>query len=83
MHVAEDYCAVYLYWGRCGRVCQCRSLLGTLGYSIELQLPIGDIAVQYLDLHWGRYGREWCSRGDDQKLIDSVSEDRSLLGTFR
>ena len=24
------YGAVDLYWGRCGRVCRCRSLLGTL-----------------------------------------------------
>ena len=24
------YCIVDLYWGRCGRVCRCRSLLGTV-----------------------------------------------------
>ena len=25
-----EYGAVDLYWGLCGRVCRCRSLLGTL-----------------------------------------------------
>ena len=54
------YGAVDLYWGRCGRVYRCISLLGTYWWSSSLKMftwddVIGNVAV---DLHWGRCGRE-------------------------
>ena len=54
------YGAVDLYWGRCGRVYRCISLLGTNWWSSSLKMftwdgVIGNVAV---DLHWGRCGRE-------------------------
>ena len=54
------YGAVDLYWGRCGRVYRCISLLGTYWWSSSLKMftwdgEIGNVAV---DLHWGRCGRE-------------------------
>ena len=54
------YGAVDLYWGRCGRVYRCISLLGTYWWSSSLQMftwdgEIGNVAV---DLHWGRCGRK-------------------------
>ena len=52
--------AIDLYWGRCGRVYRCISLLRTYWWSSSLKMftwdgVIGNIAV---DLHWGRCGRE-------------------------
>ena len=52
--------AVDLYWGRCGRVYRCISLLRTYWWSSSLKMftwdgVIGNVAV---DLHWGRCGRE-------------------------
>ena len=54
------YGVVDLYWGRCGRVYRCISLLGTYWWSSSLKMftwdgEIGNVAV---DLHWGRCGRE-------------------------
>ena len=54
------YGAVDLYWGRCGRVYRCISLLGTYWWSSSLKMftwdgEIGNVAV---DLHWARCGRE-------------------------
>ena len=59
-----EYGAVDLYWGLCGRVWRCRSLLGTFWYSIYLYITAGDVAAVYssVDLYWGRCGRVWRCR---------------------
>ena len=58
------YGAVDLYWGRCGRVCRCRSLLGTLWEGMGRKISTGDEMVGYgvVDLYWGRCGRKWGDR---------------------
>ena len=58
-----------LYWGRCGRLWCCRSLLGTVWEDMALWIFTGDGMLGYVavDLHPGRCGREW--------------GDRPLLGT--
>ena len=63
------YGAVYLYWGRCGRIPDCRYLLGTVQLNMVLWISTEDGVVGYvaLDLYWGRCSRKW--------------GDRSLLGT--
>ena len=78
------YGAVDIYWGRCGRVYRCISLLGTYWWSSSLKMftwdgEIGNVAV---DLKWGRCGRElndiifYCVR------CGRVCLCRSLLGTL-
>ena len=64
-----EYGAVDLYWGRCGRLLRCGSLLGMLWKVMALWIFTGDGVEGYaaVDLYWGRCGRE-CG-------------DRSLLGT--
>ena len=38
--------AVDLYWGRCGRKCDDRSLLGTEWLGMVLKIPTGDDAEE-------------------------------------
>ena len=54
------YGAVDLYWGRCGRVYRCISLLGTYWWSSSLKMFTwdGEIRNVAVDLHWGRCGWE-------------------------
>ena len=51
--------SLYPYWGRCGGLWQCRSLPGTLQYSMALLIQTADVAVEYgtEDLYWGSCGR--------------------------
>ena len=57
-----DYGAVDLYWGRCGRIWRCGSLLGTVWYDMSLYISTGDVVVGNgaIDLYWGRNGRVLC-----------------------
>ena len=61
---------VDLYWGRCGRLLRCGSLLGMLWKVMALWISTGNGPVEYgaVDLYWGRCGR--------------VCRFRSLLGTL-
>ena len=54
------YGAVHLYWGRCGRVYRCISLLGTYWWSSSLKMFTwdGEIGNVDVDLHWARCGKE-------------------------
>ena len=49
------YGAVNLYWGRCGRVCSCRSLLGTMTERMTQYISTRDGVVAYgaVYLYWG------------------------------
>ena len=76
--------AVDLYWGRCGRVYRCISLLGTYWWSSSLKMfswdgEIGNVAV---DLHWGRCGRELNDIIFYWGRCGRVCLCRSLLGTL-
>ena len=78
------YGAVDLYWGRCGRVYRCISLLGTYWWSSSLKMftwdgEIGNVAV---DLHWGRCGRELNNIIFYWGRCGRVCLCRSLLGTL-
>ena len=78
------YGAVDLYWGRCGRVYRCISLLGTYWWSSSLKMftwdgEIGNVAV---DLHWGHYGRELNDIIFYWGRCGRVCLSRSLLGTL-
>ena len=78
------YGAVDLYWGRCGRVYRCISLLGTYWWSSSLKMftwdgEIGNVAV---DLHWGRCGRELNDIIFYWGRCGRVCLCRSLLGTL-
>ena len=78
------YGAVDLYWGRCGRVYLCISLLGTYWWSSSLKMftwdgEIGNVAV---DLHWGRCGRELNDIIFYWGRCGRVCLCRSLLGTL-
>ena len=78
------YGAVDLYWGRCGRVYRCISLLGTYLWSSSLKMftwdgVIGNVAV---DLHWGRCGRELNDIIFYWGRCGRVCLCRSLLGTL-
>ena len=78
------YGAVDLYWGRCGRVYRCISLLGTYWWSSSLKMftwdgVIGNVAV---DLHWGRCGRELNDIIFYWGRCGRVCLCRSLLGTL-
>ena len=78
------YGAVDLYWGRCGRVYRCISLLGTYWWSSSLKMftwdgVIGNVAV---DLHWGRCGRELNEIIFYWGRCGRVCLCRSLLGTL-
>ena len=78
------YGAVDLYWGRCGRVYRCISLLGTYWKSSSLKMftwdgVIGNVAV---DLHWGRCGRELNDIIFYWGRCGRVCLCRSLLGTL-
>ena len=78
------YGAVDLYWGRCGRVYRCISLLGTYWWSSSLKMftwdgEIGNVAV---DLHWGRCGRELNGIIFYWGRCGRVCLCRSLLGTL-
>ena len=48
------YGAVDLYWGRNGRVCCCRSLLGMMLKKMTLNISTGDGVVGYgaVYLYW-------------------------------
>ena len=46
LYIPTGDAVVYPYWGRCGRVWRCMSLL---------EYP-------NVDLYWGRCGREWGNR---------------------
>ena len=78
------YGAVDLYWGRCGRVYRCISLLGTYWWSSSLKMytwdgEIGNVAE---DLHWGRCGRELNDIIFYWGRCGRVCLCRSLLGTL-
>ena len=78
------YGAVDLYWGRCGRVYRCISLLGTYWWSSSLKMftwdgVIGNVAV---DLHWGRCGRKLNDIIFYWGRCGRVCLCRSLLGTL-
>ena len=78
------YGAVDLYWGRCGRVYRCISLLGTYWWSSSLKMftwdgEIGNVAV---DPHWGRCGRELNDIIFYWGRCGRVCLCRSLLGTL-
>ena len=78
------YGAVDLYWGRCGRVYRCISLLGTYWWSSSLKMftwdgEIGNVAV---DLHWGHCGRELNDIIFYWGRCGRVCLSRSLLGTL-
>ena len=78
------YGAVELYWGRCGRVYRCISLLGTYWWSSSLKMftwdgEIGNVAV---DLHWGHCGRELNGIIFYWGRCGRVCLCRSLLGTL-
>ena len=78
------YGAVDLYWGRCGRVYRCISLLGTYWWSSSLKMytwdgEIGNVAE---DLHWGRCGRELHDIIFYWGRCGRVCLCRSLLGTL-
>ena len=62
---------IYLYWGRCGGVYQCRSLLETMLKRMTLYISSGDGVVVYgtVYLYWRRCGR--------------LTHCRSLLGTVK
>ena len=64
------YIAINLYWGRCGRVCRCRSLhgrrcrerpfrslLGRCGRLYAVDFWDGVVDYGAVDLYWGRCGR--------------------------
>ena len=61
---------IYLYWGQCGRVCRCGSLLGTLWKGIGRFIPTEDGVVNYVaeELYWGRCARLWRCRS----LLETV-----------
>ena len=40
-----DYGAVDVYWGRCGRLWRCRSLLGTVWKGMSMYISTGDVVV--------------------------------------
>ena len=74
------YGAVDLYWGRCGRVYRCISLLGTYWWSSSLKIitwdgEIGNVAV---DIHWGRCGRELNDIFTGDGVVGCVSVDLFL-----
>ena len=46
-YVVVEYGTVVPYWRRCDRVWYCRSLLGTFRFSMWLQIPTGDVMVEY------------------------------------
>ena len=52
--------AVYLYWRRCGRIPNCRSLLWTVEGNMVLLISTWNGMVGYVafDLYWGRCGRK-------------------------
>ena len=78
------YGAVDLYWGRCGRVYRCISLLGTYWWRSSLKMftwdgVVGNVAV---DLHWGRCGRKLNDIIFYWGRCGRVCLCRSLLGTL-
>ena len=72
-YVVVEYGTVVPYWRRGDRVWYCRSLLGTFQFSMWLQIPTGDVMVEYsaveiasrsvgigygaVYIYWGRCGR--------------------------
>ena len=67
--------AVDLYWGRCGRLLRCGSLLGTMLKRMTQYISTGavlkDMALyistgygrnRTVDLYWGRSSKIWCRR---------------------
>ena len=78
------YGAVNLYWGQCGRVYRCISLLGTYWWSSSLKMFTwdGDIGNVAVDLHWGRCGRELNDIIFYWGRCGRVCLCRSLLGTL-
>ena len=43
--VLVDYFTLDVYWGRCGRVCCCRSLLWTVLKGMAVYVCTGDVVV--------------------------------------